>query len=73
MHPDPSILRLLWAVIADVQIQDLQTLSDAALIAMLLREISRRLLLSGEEVSCLYAYVNSRIPLIRDIADRQFL
>ena len=66
---EPSLLRLLWAVIEDVPSQDLLSLSDTALLAMLLREVSRRVLLRGEEVCGLYEYISSRLLLIRDIAD----
>ncbi len=65
----PSMQRLLWSAVEDAQSQELLTLSDTALMAMLLRQISRRSLLSGEEVCALYAYGSSKISLIRDIAD----
>jgi hypothetical protein len=69
MTIDPTLLRLLWIVIEDMQSQDLLTLSDTALAAVLLQQVSRRILLGGEEVCSLYAYVGSRLSLIRDIAD----
>lgn len=66
---DSAMLRLLWTVIEDSHSQDLLTLSDTALIAMLMQQISRRVLLSGEEVCSLYAYLSSKLTLIRDMAD----
>jgi hypothetical protein len=69
MEIDPTMLRLVWAVIEDMKTQDLLMLSDTALTAMLLRRISRQVLLSGEEVNLLYGYINTKLPLIRDAAD----
>lgn len=66
---DPGLLRLLWAAIEEMQSQDLLTLTDTALVAILLQQLSKRVLLSGEEVCHLYAYIGSRIALIRDTAD----
>jgi hypothetical protein len=69
MEIDPTMLRLLWAVIEDMRTQDLLMLSDTALTAMLLRRIARQVLLSGEEVNTLYGYINIKLPLIREAAD----
>ena len=66
MKVEPSLLRLLWAVIEDMPSHDIISLSDTALIAMLMQEVSRRMLLSGEEVHSLYGYIGSKISLIRD-------
>ena len=73
---NPSMLRLLWAVIEEMPSHDLLILSDTALISKLLQNISKKVLLSskkvllsGEEVGILYGYIGSRISLIRDMAD----
>ena len=66
---DSSALRLVWDVVEETQIKDLLTLPDTALVKLLLQRISRRVLLSGEEVCLLYDYISSRIRLIRDMAD----
>jgi hypothetical protein len=66
---DPSTLRLFWAVFEDTQSHDLLALSDTALVKMLLQEVSRRILLSGEEVCMLYGYIGDRRQLIRDLAE----
>ena len=69
MSVNASLLRLLWTIVEEMKIQDLLTLSDTALIAVLLQRVSRQVLLTGEEVCQLYAYIGSRLLLIRDLAD----
>jgi hypothetical protein len=71
--PDSALLRLFWQVSSEIQPQELLALSDTALSAMLLKEVSRKLCLSGEEVSCLYTYISSRLGLIRDMATAERL
>jgi hypothetical protein len=66
---DSSTLRLIWDVVEETQEVDLSTLPDIALVKLLLQRISRKVLLSGEEVCALYDYISTRTRLIRDIAD----
>ena len=63
-----SMLREVWAVVEDMPSLDLLTLSDNALIAMLMQHISKRVPLSAEDVSVLYGYIGAKLVLIRDIA-----
>lgn len=69
MEIDSLKLQLLWTVAEEMHSQDLLTLSDTALAAALLRQVSAQVLLSGEEVCSLYAYIGAKLSLIRDIAD----
>ncbi|MBW4636082.1 MAG: HAMP domain-containing histidine kinase [Iphinoe sp. HA4291-MV1] len=71
MLVNSSILHLTWSVIEDTPSSDLLTLTDTALIRLLLQQIARKILLSGEEVCALYDYIGSRMALIRDIAVQQ--
>jgi hypothetical protein len=66
---DSSTLRLVWDVIEETHSSDLLTLSDTALIKLLLQRISRKVLLNGEDVCLLYEYISSRTRLIRDMAE----
>lgn len=66
---DSSTLRLVWDVVEETQIGDLLNLPDTALVKLLLQRISRKVLLTGEEVCTLYEYISARTWLIRDIAD----
>lgn len=68
-----SMLYLTWSVIEDTSSSELLSLTDTALIRLLLQEIARKMLLSGEEVCELYDYIGSRTTLIRDIADSRLV
>ncbi|EKQ70535.1 hypothetical protein OsccyDRAFT_0829 [Leptolyngbyaceae cyanobacterium JSC-12] len=69
---DSSMIRLTWAVIEETQSTNLLSLTDTGLVRLLLQRISKRILLTGDEVCELYDYISSRTMLIRDIADSQF-
>lgn len=68
MMLESSTLRELWTVVEGVPCNDLLTLSDTALIAMLIQQVSRRVLLNGNEVGKLHTYLGSKTWLIRDMA-----
>lgn len=61
-------MRMVWKVVEDTSSQDLLALSDTALIALVLRQITKRAWLDAEEVSSLYEYIGSKLALIRDCA-----
>ncbi|OLP19565.1 hypothetical protein BST81_04690 [Leptolyngbya sp. 'hensonii'] len=69
MVTNASILRLAWSVIEESRSRELLMLNDAGLVKELLRQISRRVLLSGEEEGNLYQYISSKTALIRDLAE----
>jgi hypothetical protein len=69
MRIDAATLRLTWEVIEEIAPPDLLSMSDTAIAKVILQHISKRLLLSGEELCLLYEYVGSRVPLIRDMAE----
>ena len=73
MMIDTSLLRLTWSVIEESQSISLLSLTDTGLVRLLLQRISKRILLSGEEVCLLYDYISSKITLIRDMADSRFV
>lgn len=64
-----SMLRLTWAVVEETSYRDLLTLSDTALVKLLLQHVTQKILLSGDEVCALYGYLGTRVPLIRDLAE----
>ncbi|MCC5635551.1 hypothetical protein LC593_06750 [Nostoc sp. CHAB 5844] len=66
---DSSMLRLTWSVVEETPTSDLLSLTDTALIKLLLQQIAGKILLSGEEVCALYSYIGSKMTLIRDIAE----
>lgn len=73
MLVNSSMLYLTWSVIEDTSSSELLSLTDTALIRLLLKQIARKMLLSGEEVCELYGYIGSRTTLIRDIADSRLV
>jgi hypothetical protein len=69
MMLDATILRSVWSIIADLRNPDILYLSDAALIGVVLQQIAQRTLLNHEETGRLQTYLNTKLPLIRDMAD----
>jgi hypothetical protein len=70
---ETSLLRLTWSVIEEAQNTNLLSLTDTGLVRLLLQRISKRILLTGEEVCLLYDYLSSKITLIRDITESRFI
>ncbi|MER3434306.1 MAG: hypothetical protein C4288_12980 [Leptolyngbya sp. ERB_1_1] len=68
-----STLRLIWTTVEEASPSDLLSFSDTALVKLLLQQISRKILLGGEEVCALYDYLGSKMSLIRDIAESRLL
>jgi hypothetical protein len=64
-----STLRLMWDIIERVSPNDLLSLSDTALIKVLLQHLGQETMLSGEEICELYSYLGANLLLIRDIAE----
>lgn len=69
MAVNSSIIRLIWSVIEETPTRELASLTDTALIKLLIQQASRKILLSGEDVCDLYEYLGARIMLIRDMAE----
>lgn len=67
-----SLLRLTWTAIEEVRSIDLLSLTDTGLVKFLLQHVSRKILLTGEEVCALYEYLSLKITLIRDLAESRF-
>lgn len=63
-----SVLRHLWFVIEQTQASVILGFSDTELIQQLLRQVEKDKLLTGEESNTMKAYIRSRVPLIRDLA-----
>lgn len=63
-----STLRQIWLVIEETQTNILLGFNDAELIQQLLRQLENKMLLSSENNSAISAYISSRVPLIRDLA-----
>jgi hypothetical protein len=65
----PLMLRQLWSLIEDTQTQVLLNLDDEHLSQWLLRQLkTKRAIDSHEEADVFNHYIQSRLPLIRDVA-----
>lgn len=66
---DPSTLRLLWKVIAEISYQELLSLTDRDLAQLIIYQVAERVVLGAEEVHNMSIYISSNLLLIRDFAD----
>jgi hypothetical protein len=66
---DPSILRLLWSIAANIHPQDLSTLPDWELSHLILQEVDGQLALNQDQQDNLLHYLHSKMMLIRDMAE----
>lgn len=69
MPINSSMLRLTWTVIEETPSRELLTLTDTALVKLILQQITQKILLTGEEARALHGYIGSKTRLIRDIAE----
>lgn len=67
----PTMLRQLWSVIETTQANMLLKLDDASLVQWLLKQIKQERSLDGNESDILSAYIQSRLSLIRDLAQER--
>ncbi|MGD1921300.1 MAG: hypothetical protein ACFCAD_21860 [Pleurocapsa sp.] len=68
---DSLKLELLWLIIEQEETVISSKMSDAEIIKYTLEQLKAQMLLSNSELIDIYIYVQSRIPLIRDIAEVQ--
>ncbi len=69
----PKIMRQLWSVIETTQTKTLLQLDDASLVQWLVKQTTTQALLDCQETDFLCDYIQSRLPLIRDLAnERQY-
>lgn len=73
MTVSSSMLRLTWTVVEETSHRDLLTLSDTALVKLLLQHVAQKILLSADEVCALYGYLGAKVPLIRDLAESRLI
>ena len=69
----PKIMRQLWSVVEETQTRTLLHMDDASLVNLLVKQTKNQASLECHEADFLGDYVQSRLPLIRDIAhERQY-
>ncbi len=67
-----SLLRQVWKVIEQTNFYELLSLNDTELSQRLLRQLETQNRLSQEETVLVQVYLNSKLPLIRDLAESHF-
>lgn len=67
----PTILRQLWSVVETTQSNTLLKLDDASLVQWLLKQTKNKASLDGDETNVLTNYIESRLTLIRDLAQQR--
>jgi len=64
-----TTIREIWTNVEATNTSTLLQLNDAELVIQLQQQVERRLVLSLEESQFLNAYISSKTPLIRDLAE----
>lgn len=67
----PSMLRQLWSLIETTQATLIVNLDDASLSQWLLKQFNLTSPINGSEADLLRQYIQSRLSLIRDIAQER--
>lgn len=66
-----SLLRQVWKVIEQANLYELLSLNDTELIHRLLRQLEIKNKLSQEETVLVKVYLNSKLALIKDLAENR--
>ena len=69
----PLMLRQLWAVVESAQAQILLNLDDSSLAQWLVRQLKAQRSLDSDETNLLNAYIHTKMPLIRDLAEERLV
>ncbi|WP_040898349.1 hypothetical protein [Xenococcus sp. PCC 7305] len=64
-----SLLRQIWKVIEQANLYELLSLNDTEVITRLLGQLEIKNRLSREETLVVKVYLNSKLPLIKDLAE----
>jgi len=67
----PLMLRQLWYLVETTQANLLLSLDDSSLVQLLLRQLSHHRSLNHQEADLVGSYIQSRINLIRDLAEER--
>ncbi len=70
---NPLMLRQLWTVVEKTQANILLNLDDTSLVQWLLRQFKAERSLNHDEADVLNAYIYSKLPLIRDLAEERLV
>jgi len=67
----PTMLRQLWSLVENTQAATLVSLDDASLVQWLIKQLKTNTSLSQNETNRAMDYIQSRISLIRDLAEER--
>ena len=67
----PTMLRQLSSVVQNSQATTLVSLDDATLIQWLVKQLKKRSTLNCTEANLIHEYIQSRLSLIRDLAEER--
>jgi hypothetical protein len=67
----PKIMRQLWSVVETTHTNTLLQMDDANLVQWLIKQTNTQALLDRSEADFLSDYIQSRIALIRDMAEER--
>lgn len=67
----PTMLRQLWSLVENTQATTLISLDDASLVQWLIVQLKTNISLTGKETDRAMDYIQSRISLIRDLAEER--
>ncbi len=67
----PTMLRQLWSVVENSQATTLVSLDDATLVQWLIKQLKKRSTLNCTEADLINEYIQSRLSLIRDLAEER--
>lgn len=70
---DALKLKVVWLIIEQRQGHILPGSSDSEIVQQILEQLQEQMLLSTSELSDTQIYIKSRIPVIRDLAEIQFV
>lgn len=66
-----KMMQQLWAVIESTQVNTLLQFDDSDLVKLLLNQFSNQQVMDAHTATTLNIYIESRLPLIRDIAEER--
>lgn len=65
----PNMMRQLWTLVESTQVSTLLQFEDSDLVQFLLKRFKAQQLIDAQDASNLDTYIQSKLPLIRDLAE----
>lgn len=69
----PNMLRQLWTLIENTQAHLLVMMDDTSLVQWVLQQLNNQRSLDHQETDILINYIQSKMPLIRDLAQQRLV